>query len=132
MIKKYYRHGLTTLCLMGLLSGCSIYKEDFAECGADKGIACKTLPEIHEIVNEQAAFTHNTSMSPIVSAADPKQINHEEVVLADKSIIQRAKEEYLRVWIAPFQDDQGNFHEASVVHSIIRPAFWQMQTINWG
>ena len=65
-------------------------------------------------------------------SVDSKGINQEEVVLTDKSIIQRAKEEPLRIWIAPFQDDQGNFHEASVVHSIIRPAFWQMQTINWG
>ena len=132
MRKHFQTKGTIILCVMSLLSGCSVYKEDFAECGTDKGIACKTLPEVHEIVNGQAIFENNTSMSPVVLPADPKQINHEEVVLADKSIIQRAKEEHLRVWIAPFQDDQGNFHEASVVHSIIRPAFWQMQTINWG
>lgn len=116
-----------------LLSGCSIYKEDFSDCGPDKGIPCKTLPEVHRIVNEQLGYSSDSAYTPpVVFPADTKQINHEQIVMSDKSIIERAREEHLRIWIAPFQDDQGNFHEASVVHSVIRPAFWQMQTINWG
>jgi conjugal transfer pilus assembly protein TraV len=112
------------------LSGCSVYREEFSECGPDKGIPCKTLSEVHQIMNEQQGM--NTPMPPVIGEMSGNNVNHEEVVLSDKSVIQRAREEHLRVWIAPFQDDQGNFHEASVVHSVVRPSFWQMQTINWG
>ena len=30
----------------------------------------------------------------------------------------------------PFQDANGNFHEASVIHTLQRPSFWQVNTIH--
>ena len=48
------------------------------------------------------------------------------IAMGDEGMIQRVQEEHLRVWVAPFQDEQGNFHEASVVHTIIKPGYWQL------
>jgi hypothetical protein len=38
----------------------------------------------------------------------------------------------MRVWVAPFQDVGGNFHEASLVHSVIQTGFWHVQGNPWG
>jgi hypothetical protein len=35
----------------------------------------------------------------------------------------------MRIWMAPFQDANGNFHEAAVIHTLQRPSFWQVNTV---
>ena len=58
MIKKYHRYSLKILCVMSLLSGCSVYKEDFAE--ADKHIPyglCSTIPNgMVEVIRQGDAW----------------------------------------------------------------------------
>ena len=44
-------------------------------------------------------------------------------------MIQRTPEKPLRVWIAPYQDQDGNLREASVVHTVVRPGFWQINPV---
>ena len=36
----------------------------------------------------------------------------------------RLPEESLKVWIAPYEDTRGHFHEASVVHMVVKPGKW--------
>ena len=55
-----------------------------------------------------------------------KPVDGNEIVLSDQTTVKRAQEDPLRVWIAPFQDEQGNLHEGSVVHTVIRPGYWQL------
>ncbi len=50
-----------------------------------------------------------------------------EAPLLDEFFVERIREEHLRVWIAPFQDTQGNLHEGSIVHTVLKPASWQIR-----
>ena len=50
------------------------------------------------------------------------------ISLSDSMAVHRAQEEHLRVWIAPFQDEQGNLHEGSVIHTVLKPGYWQLKT----
>lgn len=51
-----------------------------------------------------------------------------EVPLSDAMAVHRIQEEHLRVWIAPFQDEHGNLHEGSVIHTVLKPGYWQLKT----
>lgn len=55
--------------------------------------------------------------------------NNNPLVVVDSNgtVIERAREKPLRVWIAPYQDQEGNLHEASVVHTVVKPGYWQIQ-----
>jgi hypothetical protein len=50
-----------------------------------------------------------------------------EAHLSDILTVHRVPEEHLRVWIAPFQDEYGNLHEGSLVHTVFKPGHWQLK-----
>ena len=39
---------------------------------------------------------------------------------SNRMMVQRTPEKPLRVWIAPYQDQDGNLREASVVHTVCK------------
>ncbi|WP_010303955.1 TraV family lipoprotein [Candidatus Odyssella thessalonicensis] len=114
------------LLLASLLSACTVGHEEFNCPNDSKGYGCKGLKEVHALVNQD-----KKEEAPILSPIAPHKVDLRKVASSDQAMIQRAQEEHLRIWIAPFQDDQGNFHEPSVIHTVIRPSYWQMNTINW-
>jgi conjugal transfer pilus assembly protein TraV len=127
MIRNY-----KVLILGGLLSACSVGHESFDCPNGGTGYGCKTLKEVHELVN----MNHMEKITPpvgtpVIGTVKGCKLDGKKVSYGDNSIVDRTKEEQVRVWIAPFQDEQGNFHEPSVIHTVNRPSYWQMNTVNW-
>jgi len=123
------------------LSGCSLPNETF-DCPAGQGVGCRSISAVNQDINNGSILKeeiaemgfHKQFVAPVVSYVSPDALNLQEIVsqdivLSDKSIIQRGREEHLRVWIAPHADEDNNFHEGSVVHTIIRPSYWHLQQI---
>lgn len=110
------------LCL--LLAGCSVTRETF-DCKYAKGVGCRSISEVNTMLND----------GKLNSAADVKATSthknlpmsiKEDVISLDNVIVKRVTEEHLRIWLAPHQDEQGHFHEASVIHTVLRAGFWQV------
>lgn len=130
----------TTLCLN--LCGCSTTSETF-DCQPGKGVGCKSISEVNQLVNQQTGgkdteqdkqsiLSHNTESfpTPIIVANSPgseaSKASVNNITLSDTHTVQRMPEEYLRVWVAPFQDQQGNLHEGSIIHTVLKPGYWKM------
>jgi conjugal transfer pilus assembly protein TraV len=122
------------LMTLSLLSGCSTSSEVF-ECEAGKGIGCKSISEVNKMVdngklvnNEEPDFLKTVApifaQNKLSSGTNP--VDGSEIILSDQTTVSRVQEAPLRVWIAPFQDEQGNLHEGSAVHTVIRPGYWQL------
>lgn len=124
------------------LCACSTTSETF-DCPAGKGVGCKSISAVNHMVNqgeqphtplgslEERGVQFITPLSaPVISADSPgvetlsKQSN---IPLSDTMAVHRMQEEHLRVWIAPFQDTQGNLHEGSIVHTVLKPGSWQVR-----
>jgi conjugal transfer pilus assembly protein TraV len=123
------------LMVISLLSGCSTTSEVF-ECEAGKGIGCKSISEVNKMV-DQGQVERNSdelhslkTVAPVFAqsnlSAGERPVDGNETVLSDQTTVKRVTEDPLRVWIAPFQGEQGNLHEGSVVHTVIRPGYWQL------
>lgn len=125
-----------------MLSACSTSSEVF-ECEAGKGVGCKSISTVNKMV-EQGKLSHNDESDSLTDSSEADlsrktvspvfvpngfvpetTIDVKEIVLSDQTTVNRVSEEHVRVWIAPFQDDQGNLHEGSVIHTVIRPGYWQ-------
>jgi len=124
---------LLSACL--LLSGCSTTSETF-DCKADKGVGCKSISEVNQLVEQGVVGADVSGKGGSVSIMPPPAPvittgslggNISDVLLMDGGQVRRVSEEHLRVWIAPFQDDQGNLHEGSVIHTVLKPGYWQLQ-----
>jgi hypothetical protein len=64
-----------------------------------------------------------TPLSAPIISADTHLVHS----LSDTMAVHRIQEEHLRVWIAPYQDTQGNLHEGSIVHTVLKPGSWQVR-----
>jgi conjugal transfer pilus assembly protein TraV len=128
---------LCPLFLILMLAGCSTNSEVF-ECEAGKGIGCKPISEVNRMVDQGRLGSHLShdepdSLKPLAPVlaqnnltSETKVSDMKDIVLSDHTTVNRVQEEHLRVWVAPFQDDQGNLHEGSVIHTVIRPGYWQL------
>ena len=103
------------------LGGCTKMSGTF-DCPYGKGVGCRSITEVNQMVNDgkfNSVDSQASLQSPIVTSNKPQAIT-----LADKARVHRIKEEHLKVWVAPFEDEQGNFHEDSVIHTVLKPGSW--------
>lgn len=133
-VKK--KTGLFLLSLM-LLTACSTVSESF-DTEATQGVGAKSISQVNAMIDKGEipgvkaggdTGDVNTVITPILSTAPLPHASAEPIVLSDNTVIHRQPEKVMRIWIAPFQDGSGNFHEASVVHSLQRPSFWTAQML---
>lgn len=147
-MKKNYFNKLAPLVLaatsLNLLVGCTAYDENF-DCPAGKGLGCQSVTEVKKQLNQGSIDMPETTteaaarlgrgmpvIAPVVLTGNDSLANQhpgDPVVFIDSNglMIERAREKPLRVWIAPYQDQSGNFHESSVVHTVITPGYWQIK-----
>ena len=106
-----------------LLTGCSIPQDSF-DCKYSKGVGCCSITEVNGMVNQgrlgKKPFNDDTPLKDSVVLISPDSIS------ADSMVIKRITEEHLRIWLAPYQDKQGHFHEASIIHTVLKPGCWQV------
>lgn len=113
-----------------LLTGCSTTSETF-DTGAVEGLGAKSITEVNAMVNqgEVGGVRQSSALKqtpPVFSTFDKKTMDVEAVELSNKTLTYRQPEKHRRVWIAPFQDARGNLHEGAIVHTLLRPGYWQM------
>ena len=111
--------------LISLLTGCGTINSEF-DCNAPIGVSCKPLSEIHEMVNSGilqktrgVSASHQAVIEtlPIAPQRDSKRIWTSKTPL-------RSGEQIQRIWIAPFEDKDGNYYAASFVYTVVKPAHW--------
>ncbi len=134
------------LAVLALLSGCASHMNEEFDCPAGKGMGCQSVTEVKKKLNQGQISVPETTTeayqrggsgslaAPLVMNATRLSTGEalEPVSFIDSNgmMIQRTPEKPLRVWIAPYQDQEGNLREASVVHTVVRPGYWQMNPIS--
>ena len=116
-----------------LLFGCSHYKESF-DCPMSAGITCRSISQVDHMV-EQGALPEASSAPlcadkegyrPAVSCpgkADQCGRPGVAPVYKDCTVL-RHPEHHLRIWIAPFYDQHGSFHDDTTIYTVLRPGQW--------
>lgn len=128
------RIGQFLMVMSLVLTGCSSASESF-DSEATKGVGSKSISEVNTMIDqgkiEGIKGDNDTSkvIAPVLVQTPMPTLNQETIVLSDHSVIHRQPEQHMRIWMAPFQDANGNFHEAAVVHTLQRPSFWQVNTV---
>lgn len=110
---------------ISFLTGCASLNSEF-NCPAKKGLGCKSIEEINQKVNDgvlgdTSLKTSNTSniVTTPKHANTPSLFSH---YYPNKP--GRTRDKVLSIWIAPYVDNKGNFHDASTVHTVVKPSDW--------
>jgi conjugal transfer pilus assembly protein TraV len=105
---------LLLLCSV-VLTGCAQLNEDF-DCPAPKGGSCQRMDQVYDKVNGQgkslAVVTHR---NPLVIEGRPGEPLH-------------YGEGVMPLWIAPYEDTDGNYHQANRVYSVVKEGQWMQHT----
>ncbi|MBY0281128.1 MAG: TraV family lipoprotein [Alphaproteobacteria bacterium] len=109
------------------LSACTSNNELF-DCPAGKGMGCKSISEVNRMVDQGQFESSNDSETESLKALAPIVMTPEDMVQTSMSGVERIPEQNLRLWIAPFQDEAGNFHEESAIHTVVRQGRWKLQS----
>ncbi len=135
----------TLLLIFGvtLLASCTHMNEEF-DCPAGKGhgngLACQSITEVKKKLNQGEIDLPETTTEayqrrggsqvflPPVLSQTPVQGSIKPISFMDSHgmVIHRTPEKSLRIWIAPYQDCDGNLREASVIHTVIQGGTWQL------
>ena len=127
----YYHSRLLAFLAIVLLNGCTSYEESFStEPGIGSG--WKSMSDTYvlgQANDQQKAETEQKQKS--TAPLDPSYICDTDAAQRDalycsgkSESIERLPEEYLRVWVAPYQDTAGNMIEGYYVRSLMKQGQW--------
>lgn len=107
---------MSGLILSGvMLTGCTKLNSEF-DCPAPNGGSCKRMDQVYDLVNGDGGVSGESlavapSRNPLIVEGRP----------GDPL---RYGEGVMRVWVAPYEDVEGNYHQASQVYSVVQKGHW--------
>jgi conjugal transfer pilus assembly protein TraV len=122
MMKKL----MMLLPLLMLMSSCAELNSQF-DCPMSSGIRCESITSINARVDRGELGVNGISSIEnknvrVIPAYTPYQFNAPRY--SSKGEPLRYAETVQRVWVAPFEDKQGNYHQENDIYSIAKPGRW--------
>ena len=113
------------LPILALLSGCAEMNSKF-DCPMRPGVSCRSLDEVNAKVDSGEIGSSSTVLTYHPST---KNISPHQIVPRLFSELRVRKplrygESVQRIWIAPFEDTAGNYHQESDIYTIVKPGHW--------
>ena len=107
--------------LFFLLTGCSSMNSQF-DCSNKPGVTCKSIDQVNDMVDRGVIGRERNS-------GKTKNTNQSYLVRKDSNIISRFNglrvgEQVVRVWVAPYQDVNSNYHNESTLYTVVRKNNW--------
>lgn len=112
---------VVTACI---LSGCSSYEENFSS-EPGKGSGWKSTSETY-FMDKGGEMSQKSPYQQKIVSAQPSQPAEKLIPIEseDGCSLKRRPEEFLRVWFAPFEDQDHNLYEESTVMTIVKQSQW--------
>ena len=109
-----------------VLFGCSEMNTQF-DCPMKPGIRCESIDSINARVDRgeigrarlTPASATNLQQMPMY-----KNSNIGNYRLSSKGEPLRYGETVQRLWVAPFEDKEGNYHQESDIYTVVKPGHW--------
>lgn len=109
---------LVVLSILVLTSGCTSLNSKF-DCPKSPGISCKSISEINAMVNKGQVGNPNNNKKIIDNLSN--SIWDQSLLFVDNAPnSQVQKDQGLHIWMAPYEDSDGNFHEQTYVYAKIK------------
>lgn len=106
------------------LNGCTSMNSSF-DCPNRAGVSCKSLDQINGMVDNGQIRSH----SMITREVEVVSIDQPEFQVFKGSMgtyaTMRSRETVQRIWIAPYEDTEGNYHGESFMYTVMKSGQWK-------
>ncbi len=128
LLKSFFALGMVSL-----LSGCADLNAHF-DCPMKPGINCKRVDEINTMV-DRGDLTAQGPMPHCHGGGCVDTVNN-DALNADLPVTPypisainngdplRYGETVLRIWVAPYEDTQGDYYQPTVLYRVVKPGHW--------
>jgi conjugal transfer pilus assembly protein TraV len=118
---------LLTLGLMigcsAMLSGCGELNSQFT-CPMKPGVTCQSLDQVNTMVDQGKLAEAKSKTLP---SNDP--VLTVNVSYSADEAVSRSPEQVMRLWVAPYQDNKGNYFSSTHVYHVIQPGHWSTDPV---
>jgi conjugal transfer pilus assembly protein TraV len=113
-------------CLF-ILTGCSTMNDQFS-CPMKPGVFCQSLDQVNAKIDKGEIkrlplSNDQKSIPPVEPLPFNATVAMTTVKVGSPSL--RVPETLMPVWIAPYEDSRGNYHESSVIWTVAASGHWQ-------
>lgn len=113
-------HYKVIILIAGLIGGCTTMNSKFT-CKTSDGVMCRSLDDVNSMV-DRGEIGENSNKIAHEKYAINFTPNFSSSASLNKPL--RYNESVLRIWTAPYEDTSGNYHDASVFYTVIKPGAW--------
>lgn len=122
------------LIQLGGLTACSIMNSSF-DCPNKSGVNCKSLDQINRMVDSgEIRGRMQTGCAGVAKCTDGAEFQSFPVSASFRSGQPiRYGETVQRIWIAPYEDSEGNYHQDSIIYAVMKGGHWigrPVKTVN--
>lgn len=107
--------------IIGFVSGCTTMNSKFT-CKTPDGVMCRSLDDVNSMVDRGELGQNYNKIDSSKNTFNFTPIPSHVYSFRDKPL--RYGESVMRIWTAPYEDSNGNYHEASVFYTVIKPGHW--------
>jgi conjugal transfer pilus assembly protein TraV len=129
----WYFQRSRTLLTLGLILGCSVMLSGCGElnsqftCPMKPGVNCQSLDQVNTLV-DQGKLAEAKPTPILAHSADPV-LTVNMSYSADNNGVTRSPEQVMRLWVAPYQDNKGNYFSSTQIYHVIQPGHWSTDPI---
>lgn len=113
-----------------LFTGCASTGSGNFSCPAASTGMCKPIHDVDKMVSDGqlgqsggAAGSGSVSANQAAGAFDNFSTPYPASIITAGAPL-RIQEQVMAVWVAPYQDKQGNYHDPSTLYTVIEPGHW--------
>ncbi len=117
--RKLFNLSLILGC-SAMLSGCGELNSQFT-CPMKPGVTCQSLDQVNTMVDQGKLAEAKPTPTPAQSADSVLTVN---ISYSADEGVSRSPEQVMRLWVAPYQDNQGNYFSSTHVYHVIQPGHW--------
>lgn len=112
---------IPTISVLSLfLSGCVGLESKF-DCNVDSGGRCAPMHHINQMAN-YGFFNNEKKPYRVKGAAALEDTQYVKINNESKPL--RSNEKIQQIWIGPYEDSNGNYHEGENVYTVIKKGGW--------
>jgi conjugal transfer pilus assembly protein TraV len=108
------------LPMLTAINGCAEVNSKF-DCPMKPGISCESLDQVNARV-DRGEIGHSAVQTANLHAST--RYSSQRIPGSFKGEPLRYNETVQRIWIAPFEDTAGNYHQESEVYTVSKPSHW--------
>lgn len=101
------------------LAGCGGALNSNFDCPNKPGVMCRSLDQVNSMVNRGELGKDDG-----IRKAGTEGFSHVVSILKTTRPL-RANDQVMRIWIAPYQDKDGNYHDEGMLYTVVAQSHWQ-------